>query len=106
VGQRDPVEVRIPRSRSTVRARSSLARVSARSAFAVARCSLAIRSVLVASPATAATTASATATAVTTALRFRRANLRERYQPDGGHACTGSSSRYRSTSAAKSLAVS
>ena len=39
------------------------------------------------------------------ALR-RRANLRNRYAADGGHACTGSSARYRCTSAASPLAVS
>jgi hypothetical protein len=37
---------------------------------------------------------------------FRRANLRNRYAIEGGHACTGSSCKYRCTSAAKALAVS
>jgi hypothetical protein len=40
-----------------------------------------------------ATSAAATTDAVASTARFRRANLRNRYYADGGHACTGSSSR-------------
>ena len=75
-------------------------------AFSVARCLLAMSSVLVARPATASTTTRAAADAVTTARRLRRANLRKRYHVDGGHACTGSSFKYRRTSIARPLAVS
>ena len=45
------------------------------------------------------TTPAATRPAAMTGPRCRRANFRTRYAPDGGHACTGSSARYRSTSA-------
>ena len=44
--------------------------------------------------------------ATESAVLFRRANFLKRYAADGGHASTGSSFRYRWTSAAKPLAVS
>ena len=51
------------------------------------------RTVLVASTATARDIATATAETVASALLFLRANLRNRYPADGGHACTVSSAR-------------
>src|SRR5262249_47165255 len=62
--------------------------------------------VLAANPATARKTAQATTVAVVRATLFRLANLRKRYIAEAGHACTGSSLKYRFTSAAKLLAVS
>ena len=44
--------------------------------------------------------------ATATEPRLRRTNFRARYHVDGGHACTGSSARYRCTSNEKPFAVS
>ena len=53
-----------------------------------------------------AVTARNTPAAAASRPLFRRANFRSRYDADGGHACTGSSARYRWTSWANPLAVS
>jgi hypothetical protein len=70
-----------------------LARVSAASAPAVTRSCRAIKTVLVANPATAVSTPAATTVAVTSTTLCRRANFQQRYPVDGGHACTASSLR-------------
>ena len=57
-------------------------------------------------PIVPATSASSTRATAATGPLFRRANFRSRYAAEGGQASTGSSARYRSTSAAKALADS
>ena len=85
---------------SVARRRASVRAVAVPRSARVARMAC---QVLTAVPTARAATTSA---AVIRATRLRRANLPNRYHADGGHASTGSSSRYRRTSAARPLAVS